>query len=204
MSLNFPSANLTNNQIFVANNGSSWIYSNTKNVWTSIGTNNEVPYVPATSNGGTVIEFTESISNGNNRIRVKAPDSLAADADVILPSVNGDILSTGETKTLTKGYTANCYDAGVKSSGTFTPDPTNGNLQKAVNNGAHTLATPSLGTGDCVSMVIQYTNNSSAGAINTSSYTKVSGAFTTTSGDDFFCYITVVNGFSYLNIVALQ
>ncbi len=104
------------------------------------------------------------------------------------------------TATLTAGYTVTSYSAGPKSSGTFIPDPANGNIQYATNGGAHTLAPPSS---DC-SLVIQYTNNGSAGAITTSGFTKVSGSFTTTNGDDFMCYIVKCNGFSHLNIVKMQ
>jgi hypothetical protein len=105
---------------------------------------------------------------------------------------------------ITSGYTASVYDAGTKSSGTFTPDPTIRNFQKAVNGGAHTLAPPSTGAGDSMSMVLQYTNNGSAGAITTSGFSKVDGSFTTTNGDDFMCFVTVVGAFSHLNIVAMQ
>lgn len=109
-------------------------------------------------------------------------------------------VAKGTTGVLTVGYSTTPYNAGTKSSGTFTPDEANGGMQYAVNGGAHTLAPPTNNT----SMVIQYTNNGSAGAITTSGFTKVSGAFTTTNGDDFFCYITVCNGFKHLNIQALQ
>jgi hypothetical protein len=68
---------------------------------------------------------------------------------------------------LVGGFSSAAYDAGTKTTGTFTPDPVNGNIQKAVNNGAHTLAPPST---DC-SMTIQYTNGASAGAITTSGFT---------------------------------
>ena len=105
---------------------------------------------------------------------------------------------------ITSGYTTTAYDAGTKSSGTFTPDATNGNIQKAVNGGAHTLAAPSVGTGDSVNMVIQYTNSGSAGTITTSGFTKVDGSFDTTNGNVFFCYITVVGANKYLNITAMQ
>lgn len=132
----------------------------------------------------------------------------AAAARVILGLVIGtDVqaydaatLKSNVAATLTKGYNATAYSAGTKSTGTFTPDPANGNLQYAVNGGAHTLAPPAS---DC-SMVIQYTNNGSAGAITTSGFTKVTGSFTTTNGDDFHCVITRVNALSLLNIVALQ
>ncbi|RWB65452.1 hypothetical protein [Mesorhizobium sp.] len=115
------------------------------------------------------------------------------------------ILRSDTTANLTKGFTATGYSAGTKSSGTFTPDPANGNLQYATNGGSHTLAPPSTGSGNALTMVIQYTNNGSAGAITTSSFTKVTGdTLTTTNGDDFLFHITVLNGFSHLNVVALQ
>lgn len=102
---------------------------------------------------------------------------------------------------LTAGFSQASFNAGTKSTGTFTPDPALGNLQHAVNNGAHTLAPPAS---DCT-MVIQYTNGASAGAITVSSFTLAeTTAATTTSGDDFFFIITVVNGFSWLIVKALQ
>ncbi len=103
--------------------------------------------------------------------------------------------------TLVAGYDATSYSVGTKDSGTFTPDPMNGNLQYAVNGGVHTLAPP---TSDC-SLVIQYTNNASAGAITTLGFTKVTGAAPgTTNGNDYLAYITRVNGFSHLQWQALQ
>jgi hypothetical protein len=98
------------------------------------------------------------------------------------------------------GFSATDFSAGTKSSGTYTPAPASGNFQYAVNGGAHTLAPPAT---SCT-MIVQYTNNGSAGAVTTSGFTKVSGAFTTVNGDDFLCYLTRLNGFSSLNIVALQ
>lgn len=112
-----------------------------------------------------------------------------------------NILAKNATATLTAGYAATVYDAGTKSSGTFTPSEANGNIQKAVNGGAHTLAPPTNDT--CIT--IQYTNNGSAGAITTSGFTRVTGdSLTTTNGDDFFLHITKINGFSTINVVALQ
>ncbi|TIW27473.1 MAG: hypothetical protein E5V63_09315 [Mesorhizobium sp.] len=117
----------------------------------------------------------------------------------------GTMLKSDTSANLTAGYTATGYNAGTKTTGTFTPDPANGNLQRYVNGGAHTLAPPSTGGGDACQMTIQMTNNGSAGAITTSGFTKkVGDNFTTTNGDDFMLYITVLNGFSVLNVVALQ
>jgi len=53
-------------------------------------------------------------------------------------------------------------------------------------------------------MTILYTNGASAGAIATSGFTKVSGAFTPTNPDKFMCFIAVAFGVSHLNIVAMQ
>lgn len=112
-----------------------------------------------------------------------------------------DAILKGQTDTLTSGYSATPYNAGTRSSGTYTPDEANGNLQYATNGGAHTLAPP---TNNCT-IIVQYTNNASAGAITTSGFTKVSGtAPGTVNGDDFLGYITKHNGFSHLTWVALQ
>lgn len=118
---------------------------------------------------------------------------MAYDADVLFADVSDN---------LTVGYTATTYDAGTKSSGTYTPDPTLGNLQRAVNGGAHTLAPPTAG--DCT-MLLQYTNNASAGAVTTSGFTKVTGdTISTTNGDDFLFFVTKINTFSHLHVQALQ
>jgi hypothetical protein len=154
-----------------------------------------VRWIPASSANSASLDFLEDTDNGTNRVRLAAPASLAADADVALPGVTGTILSTGESKTLSKGFDISDINAGTKSSGTFTPDPADGQIQRAVNGGAHTLAPPSK----ICQLVIHYTNNSSAGAITTSGFTLVTGdAFTTSDTHEFVCYITVnYNGASY-------
>jgi len=115
--------------------------------------------------------------------------------------VDTNIVRANATKALSAGYSATAFNAGTKSSGTFTPDEASGNFQYAVNGGAHTLAPP---TNNCT-IIVQYTNNGSAGAITTSGFTRVTGAaFSTVNGDDFLAYITKHNGFSLLNVVALQ
>lgn len=115
-------------------------------------------------------------------------------------AADADILKSDTADTLTAGFDVTTFDAGTKSSGTFTPAPASGNIQKAVNGGAFTLAPPAS---DCA-MIVQITNNASAGAVTTSGYTLVEGAFTTTNGHDFLAYITRVNGFTFLSIKAMQ
>jgi hypothetical protein len=77
----------------------------------------------------------------------------------------------------------------------------NGNIQSGINGGAHTLAPQA----QLSTIVVQYTNNGSAGTLTTSGYTKVTGDdLTTTNGDDFMMYSTVAGSFKHLNVVALQ
>lgn len=125
---------------------------------------------------------------------------LASGLGSITQAFDADTLKADVADTLSAGFDSSGFNAGTKSSGTYTPDPASGNFQHAVNGGAHTLAPP----GSTCSIVVQYTNNASAGAVTVSGFTKVSGAFTTTNGDDFMCFITRNNAFSHLNIVPLQ
>ena len=93
------------------------------------------------------------------------------------------------------------YDLGTNSSGTETLSAVNGNMQSGINGGAHTLAPQA----QLSTIVVQYTNNGSAGTLTTSGYTIVTGDdLTTTNGDDFMMYSTVVGSFKHLNVVALQ
>lgn len=112
-----------------------------------------------------------------------------------------DYVEKGTTSTFTAGYSATPYDAGTKSSGTFTPNEANGNFQYYTNGGAHTLAPP---TNNCT-LIVQITNNGSAGTITTSGFTKVTGTNpVTTNGYDFLAFITKINGFSHLQWQELQ
>lgn len=125
-------------------------------------------------------------------------------------TLDGDSVITGRTATGTAvqpiayaGITTTADDDGTKSSGTYTPDPAGGNMKRIVNGGAFTLADPTA-AGD-YTLVIQITNNASAGAITLSGFSRTSGSpFTTTNGHDFFVYITKCNGFTFANVVALQ
>jgi len=129
--------------------------------------------------------------------------TLKADA-ITAVTTNGDLSISGNGSgglNMASGASATPYNAGTKSSGTYTPDEANANFQYAVNGGAHTLAPP---TNNCT-IVVQYTNNGSAGTITVSGFTKVDGdTATTTDGHDFFYYITKLNGFSLLTVKALQ
>jgi len=145
------------------------------------------------------LTVSNNLSDLNNAATARTNLGVAIGTDV--QAFDADTLKADTADVLTAGFAATPYNAGTKSSGTYTPDEANGNLQYAVNGGAHTLAPP---TNNCT-IVIQYTNNASAGAITTSSFTLVDGdTISTTDGDDFFFYVTKLNGFSHLTVKALQ
>ena len=108
----------------------------------------------------------------------------------------GRPLNSGVSDNLTAGFTATSFNAGTKSSGTFTPDPTQGNIQHYTNGGAHTLSPPSS---PCT-MVIECTN-SSAGALTTSGFSIVDGdTYSNTGTKKHVFYITKTSSFSHLNV----
>lgn len=106
-----------------------------------------------------------------------------------------------EDQVLTGGVIVTSKDLGTISTGTVTPDPGDRPMQHYINGGAHTLA-PSANVG---SLLLDVTNNGSAGAITTSGFTKVSGdAFTTTNGHKFRAHISIGNAGSFLQVQAFQ
>lgn len=105
-----------------------------------------------------------------------------------------DFMKPNTTSNLSAGFTTTSFNAGTKSSGTFTPDPANGNIQHATNGGAHTLAPPS----SVCTMIVEYTN-ASAGALTTSGFSIVSGDTYSTAGTrKHIFYITKTNSYSEL------
>jgi len=113
------------------------------------------------------------------------------------------VLTTGNTATITKGYTLTPNNIGTVSSGTTTLDCTLGNYQYLTNNGAFTLAAPAS---DCaISLLI--TNGASAGAITFSGFTvgsSTGSAFTTTNTNKFLLSVTRINSVALYSNYALQ
>lgn len=95
------------------------------------------------------------------------------------------------------------FPTGTYSSGTFTPNATNGNYQFYTNNGAHTLAAP---IADCA-IDILVTNGASASTITFSSFTVGSNtgdALDSVNAHKFIISIRRVNGVSTYVVKALQ
>ncbi|MEM7644249.1 MAG: hypothetical protein AAF366_17240, partial [Pseudomonadota bacterium] len=112
-----------------------------------------------------------------------------------------DTLKSDETATLTAGYTVTPHDTGTVNAGTLTPDAANPGLQFYTNDGAHNLAPPA----DSCSIQIKVTNGANAGAITPTRFTNSdASALTTTPGDKFMLYITVIGADSVLDVRALQ
>lgn len=143
-----------------------------------------------------------SLSASLSAVAVGATATNDAEPRGIFEPVDADILRADTTDTLAAGYDVTTHNAGSKSSGTYTPAPSDGsNLVRITNDGAFTLAPPAS---DCT-MVIEVTNGSSAGAITTSSFTKVEvDDYVTTDTHKFLFFITRVNGSSLLTVKALQ
>lgn len=119
--------------------------------------------------------------------------------------INGvsSILQNNSTTRINVGYTLASYNAGIRTTGTLTPDPTLGNYQYYTNNGAHTLGAPSS---DCA-MNILITNGASAGTITFSGYSVGSytgDSLTTTNSHKFLLNVVRINGVSTYMIKALQ
>lgn len=144
--------------------------------------------------------YAATLLNTANEAAFKAAVNLEVGIDV--QAYDADTLKADTTDDLTAGFTSTSVTQGTKSSGTFTPAFSTGNVQHYVNGGAHTLAPPSSGHG---SIVIDITNSASAGAITTSGFTRKTGdSFTTTDGHKFRCFISVGNIGSHLHVTAFQ
>lgn len=123
---------------------------------------------------------------------------------IVMNGSTGLTITGTATASTFGGVTTTAVNDGQFSGGTYAPVTAGGNMRFITNNGPFVLVCPSGGSLTSFTMVIQITNGSAPGAITLSGFTKVSGAFTTTIGDDFMLFITVCNGFSVANIVTLQ
>jgi hypothetical protein len=149
-----------------------------------------------------VAVYTDTIG-GTNNAKAITPLQLQKAIGVTVQGYDANTVKSNATKTLTAGYPTTAVSDGTLSSGTYTPSPLTGSFREVTNNGAHTLAPPT--TTGSLTMIVEYTNGASAGAITTSGWTKVTGdTFTTTSGNKFKCYISKGGTGTHLHIQAMQ
>jgi hypothetical protein len=107
--------------------------------------------------------------------------------------------ATGQS--FTGGVNPTEYDNGTKSTGSYTPEPGNGPLQKVTNNGAHTL----IASSNVGSFVLRVINGASAGAITFSGFDKQlpGDTYATTNANQYDIFIKITGKKTY-QIVALQ
>ena len=173
-------------------------------VWTGMAANNIAAYINGAWLEINAVDLLRVwIDSGSGQAAGWQYDAGAGPAAWVLTSTSlpATVIHSDATAVLTVGYSHTVHDEGTVSSGTFTPDEADGAMQKYVNGGAHTLAPPSNST----SLLIQMTNNGSAGALTTTGFNAVTGdTLTTTDGDDFFLTVTKNGAFSTLHVAALQ
>ena len=117
-----------------------------------------------------------------------------------------NVLTTYVSKTvdtaLAAGYSASLVDDGVMSGGTYLPTFAGGNMHKITNGGAFTIAAPTAAGN--YTLVLKIVNNTSAGLVSFSGFTKIYGDnLTTTNGAKFLLYVTKIDGDILLQKVAL-
>lgn len=218
MALDFPSSPSLN-QTYTFN-GKTWQYNGTG--WMLLGAFNLDAYLAAISAAGlthaantfqiwdnsnaavlkTITAFALTFLDDADAATVRTTLGLAIGTDV--QAYNANYLKSDTAATVTKGYSATEYNGGNQSgSGTFTPDPANGNFQKVTNHGAWTLAAPSAS--GSYSIVLDITNDATAGTISVSGWEKQTGdSFDTTNGHKFRCYITSGAAGQHLHVQAMQ
>ena len=150
----------------------------------------------ALDNAAVLNDHFEIESGGTDGSGTNAGDNLLIE-DVAADS----FLSGGGQLAANTGFAATIFDHGTVASLTVNLSALNGNFQKVTNGGAHTLV-PQL---EDSTIVVQYTNNASAGTLTVSGFTQATGdSLTTTNGHDFFLYCTVMGDFKQVHVVALQ
>ncbi len=143
--------------------------------------------------------------------KAAASAAAAAASAASAPSLGDNEIVTGDweyqgTTTYTgditvSGVVTASHDEGTKTTGTFTPTPTSGNIKHFINGGAFTLG---VHTAPCT-LILEMTNNASAGAVDTTAFTLVDGdTLTTTDGHRFVLQITITENASRLSVSAYQ
>lgn len=174
---------------FIVGTGTAWALETPVQALVSLGVNalaadlNLLAGQAAAGLSGTELGYVNGVTSG------------------IQPQLDAKVAKAGDA--LTGGFTATTDADGTFTTGTYTPTPVGGNFKSITNGGAFTLAAPTV-SGD-YTLVIQMTNNASAGAVTLTGFTKTSGdTILTTNTYKYFIYITKCNGLTSANVQALQ
>lgn len=109
--------------------------------------------------------YSNDIAPGAASVAFAPSGSISAEnVQAALAELDADKLAAG-------GQSLTVTDHGTRSSGGFTPEPSDGYLQKAVNGGDHTLYAPT----EIGIFRLAYTNGSGAGAITASGFDALAG-----------------------------
>jgi hypothetical protein len=153
--------------------------------------------ITAPATGSTLAVADGKTFTASNSLTLTGTDSTS----FAFPGTSSNVLTTGNTATITKGYTVTPNNLGNITS--FTVDPSLGNYQYGTNHGAATWTAPAS---DCA-VDILVTNDATAGAITFSGFTVGSNTgspLTTTNSDKFIISIRRIAGTSTYSIYALQ
>lgn len=146
--------------------------------------------------GGNLTTAAAVTFSGANALTI----TLTGTTTVTFPTSGTLAVLDVEDQVVTGGARVTSKSLGTITSGTLTLDPGDRPLQHCTNGGAFTLA-PGSNTG---SILLDITNNGSAGAITTSGWTKVVGSFTTVNAAKFRCHASIGDAGSLLTVQAMQ
>ena len=188
--------------------GNNWIIQGSKSTGTALGGAIVFQTTPAGASGNNqntlvnaaVIDANLNITASNTIFVGNSSVNVSINSTSFSGTINPSNITSG---TFTTGFNFTSYNAGVISSGTFTPSALNGNYQYYTANGAHTIAAPS---NDCA-LTVLIINSSGAGAITFSGYTVgayTGDSLTVTNGNQFLLNILRINGTSTYTVKALQ
>ena len=153
--------------------------------------------VTAPATGSTLTIADGKTLTANNTLAFSGTDSTT----MTYPATSSTVLTTGNTATVTKGFTITPNSLGNMTS--FTLDPTAGNYQYGTNHATLTITAPAS---DCA-IDLLITNDATAGAITFSGFTvgaSTGDLLTTTNTNKFILSVLRINAISTYTIKALQ
>jgi hypothetical protein len=148
------------------------------------------------------IDPTKPVAGTPTTSSVRANFQAAKDEIEALQSDVAGKANLAGGQNLTGGFTTTVHDFGSVSSGSITPNPSDGAHQKVGNNGAFQINA----TAESGSLLLKIANGGSAGSITFSGFEKAltGDSLTTTNGHNFIVFIFSIDGMQFYQIKALQ